>query len=154
MFSVKIVATYEKLFGLYMAMGNDYHPKFQFLFTALLEIKFKLVGKRNFISLEKVKLQEELLRELIIDFFPFGCLYKIPQSRYLFAYLYRLNAVSKDYKPVFRMNSTIILLWFGSPKRELQFPNCRNICHLYLAMNLNLSRHLLLLEVLECSFSN
>ena len=48
MFSVKIVATYEKLFGLYMAMGNDYHPKFQFLFTALLEIKFKLVERRNF----------------------------------------------------------------------------------------------------------
>ena len=45
--------------------------KIEFSFTALWEIKFKLVEVRNFMSSETVKLQRELLRELIfIDFFP------------------------------------------------------------------------------------
>ena len=77
-------------------MGTIFHPKsiilvdilknvFEFSLTALLEIKFNLVGKRNFISLEKVKLQQELLRELIIDFFPFGfvCIKSLSRGIYL-----------------------------------------------------------------------
>ena len=56
-------------------VGTIFHPKsiilvdilknvLEFLLTALLEIKFKLVGRRNFMSLETVKSQQELLREL------------------------------------------------------------------------------------------
>ena len=104
-------------------------------------------------SSETVKLQRGLLRELIfINFFPFGfvCIKSLSRGIYLHVCI----DWTKNYKPIFWMSSTIILLWCGSPKGELQFPNCRNICHLYVAMNLNLSQHLLLLEVLECSFSN
>ena len=59
--------------------------KFEFSFTALLEIKFKLVERRNSMSLETVKLQQELLRELIIDFFPFGfvCIKSLSRGIYL-----------------------------------------------------------------------
>ena len=65
-------------------MGTIFHPKsialvdvlknkFEFSFTALLEIKFKSIARRNFMSSETVQLQRELLRELIfIDFFTFG----------------------------------------------------------------------------------
>ena len=75
-------------------MGTIFHPiilvdilknVFEFSLTALLEIKFKLVGRRNFMSLVTVKLQQELLRELIIDFFPFGfvCIKSLSRGIYL-----------------------------------------------------------------------
>ena len=77
-------------------MGTIFHPKsiisvdilknvLEFSLTALLEIKLKLVGRRNFMSLETVKLQQELLRELIIDFFPFGfvCIKSLCRGIYL-----------------------------------------------------------------------
>ena len=60
--------------------------KFEFSLTALLEIKFKMVERRNFMSSETAKLQRELLRELIfIDFFRFGfvCIKSLSRGIYL-----------------------------------------------------------------------
>ena len=60
-------------------VGTIFHPKsiilvdilknrFEFSFTALLEIKSKIGREEEFYSSETVKLQQELLRELINDF--------------------------------------------------------------------------------------
>ena len=76
-------------------VGTIFHPiilvdilknKFEFSSTALLEIKFKLVERRNFMSSETVKLQRGLLRELnFINFFPFGfvCIKSLSRGIYL-----------------------------------------------------------------------